>query len=77
MRKILMYITIFTCFLFLAACEDFLTIEPLDKTPATVLFKDVAGVKTVLANIYQRMPVEDFNWTVGGWNQHPGGAFGG
>ena len=77
MRKILMYITIFTCFLFLSACEDFLTIEPLDKTPATVLFKDVAGVKTVLANIYQRMPVEDFNWTVGGWNQHPGGAFGG
>ena len=78
MRKILMYISIFASLLIIEACEDFLTIEPLDKTSADVLFADVAGVKTVLANIYQSMPIEDFTWTGGtSFNSHPGGAFGG
>ena len=78
MRKILIYISILTSFLILEACEDFLTIEPLDKTSADVLFANVAGVKTVLANIYQQMPIEDYTWTGGtSFNSHPGGAFGG
>ncbi len=78
MRKILIYISVFVSFLFMEACEDFLSIEPLDKTSADVLFADVAGVKTVLANIYQQMPIEDFTWTGGtSFNSHPGGAFGG
>ena len=78
MRKILIYITIFASFLIVEACEDFLTIEPLDKTSADVLFAKISGVKTVLANIYQRMPIEDFTWTGGtSFNSHPGGAFGG
>lgn len=78
MRKILIYISVFTSFLVLEACEDFLTIKPLDKTSADILFADVSGVKTVLANIYQKMPIEDFTWTGGtSFNSHPGGAFGG
>jgi hypothetical protein len=78
MRKILIYISIFASFLIVEACEDFLTIEPLDKTSADVLFSNVAGVNTVLANIYQKMPIEDFTWTGGtSFNSHPGGAFGG
>jgi starch-binding outer membrane protein, SusD/RagB family len=78
MRKILIYITIFASLLVIESCEDFLTIEPLDKTSADVLFANVAGVKTVLANIYQRMPIEDYTWTGGtSFNSHPGGAFGG
>ncbi len=78
MRKILIYITVFASMLFIGACDDYLTIEPLDKTSADVLFADEAGVKTVLANIYQRMPIEDYTWTGGtAFNSHPGGAFGG
>jgi hypothetical protein len=78
MRKSIIYISIFASFLFLDACQDFLNIQPLDKTSADVLFTSPNGAKTVLANIYQKMPVEDFNWVANrGFNQHSGGAFGG
>ncbi len=78
MRKIIIYISVFASIIIMGACKDFLDIQPLDKTSADVLFANVAGVKTVLANIYQQMPIEDYTWTGGtAFNSHPGGAFGG
>jgi len=73
MRKSLIYITICASFLFLGACSDFLDLEPLDKVSKDYLFKTPAGVKTVLANLYNRMPMEDFVFhPQNGFNQHPG-----
>ncbi len=73
MRKSLIYISIFATFLFLEACKDYLQLEPFDKVSADVLFSDMSGVKTVLATIYNAMPMEDFNYRpAGGFNQHPG-----
>lgn len=73
MRKSLIYISIFTSFLFLEACKDYLQLEPFDKVPASQLFSSPGGVKTVLANIYNILPMEDFNYvavpfTTGGSN---------
>jgi starch-binding outer membrane protein, SusD/RagB family len=77
MKKILIFISIFASFLFLEACDDFLNIQPLDKVDPDLVYSTSSGIKTVLANLYQKMPIEDFTWTGGGFNQHPGGAFGG
>jgi hypothetical protein len=72
MRKSLIYITICASFL-LGACQDFLDLEPLDKVSKDYLFSTPAGVKTVLADLYNRMPMEDFTFhPQNGYNQHPG-----
>jgi starch-binding outer membrane protein, SusD/RagB family len=75
MRKSLIYITVFTSFLFLGACKDFLDLEPLDRVSKEYLFSTSAGVKTLLATLYNRVPMEDFVYhPTYGFNQHPGGG---
>jgi hypothetical protein len=37
-------------------------IQPLDKITGEQLFSDVAGLKTVLANVYNNIPIEDFDF---------------
>jgi hypothetical protein len=78
MRKILTYISFFAFFLILEACEDFLNIQPLDKTSSDVLFANSNGISTVLANIYNKCPIEDFNYVAtSGFNRYLGGGDGG
>ena len=73
MRKSLIYITVCASFLLLGACKNFLDLEPLDRVSKDYLFSTPAGVKTVLANLYNRMPMEDFVFhPQNGFNQHPG-----
>jgi len=73
MRKSLIYITVCASFLLLGACKNFLDLEPLDKVSKDYLFSTSAGVKTVLADLYNRMPMEDFVFhPQNGFNQHPG-----
>lgn len=62
MRTKILCISFAAASLFLSACKDYLEIEPLDKVSADQLFSDISGVKTILATLYQRMPVEDFNY---------------
>lgn len=77
MKKILSFISITIIGLFISACEDFLTIAPLDRVPASQLFSDVAGAKTILATIYNIMPMEDFNFEPRvGYNFHMDGGGG-
>lgn len=77
MKKKLLSIFIIASLMFLGACDDFLTIEPLDKTSADVLFAKVAGVNTVLANILNKCPIEDFNYVpTQGFNRYLGGGDG-
>jgi hypothetical protein len=75
MRKILIYITVFTSFLIQEACKDFLELEPLDRVSKEYLFQTPAGVKTLMATLYNRMPMEDFVYhPQNGFNVHPGGG---
>jgi len=75
MRKGLKYIIIFTFLLILGACKDFLELEPLDRVSKEYLFETPGGVKTLLATLYNRMPMEDFVYhPINGFNQHPGGG---
>jgi starch-binding outer membrane protein, SusD/RagB family len=75
MRKIIIYITVFTSFLIQGACKDFLDLEPLDRVSKEYLFQTPAGVKTLMATLYNRMPMEDFVYhPQNGFNVHPGGG---
>jgi hypothetical protein len=77
MRKGL-YITITAFLLILSSCKDFLQLEPLDKVSAEDLLSTSAGVKTLMATLYNRMPMEDFVFNpASGFNQHPGVGSGG
>ena len=75
MRKILIYITVFTSFLFLEACKDVLDLQPLNKVSKDYLLSTPAGAKVLLATLYNRMPMEDFDYhPQNGFNVHPGGG---
>jgi len=58
-RKLFLIITVITL---LSSCENVLDIEPNDRISATQLFADERGLKTVLATLYNRCPIEDYNY---------------
>lgn len=71
MKKIISCISITIMALFSQACQDFLEIQPLDRVPGSQLFSDPAGIITALATVYNKMPMEDFNYEPGeGFNFH-------
>ena len=53
---------------FLSACSDFLDLRPKDKLDGEALFSDPEGVKLYMANLYSRLPIEDFNYLRTGFN---------
>ena len=53
-------------------CSDLLDLEPLDKLDGNALFSDPAGVELYMANLYYQLPVEDFNYMRGGFNDYVG-----
>lgn len=51
------------------SCNSFLDINPLDKVSKDNLVANEDGIKALLANVYQRLPMEDFNFVLGqGYN---------
>ncbi|MEO7530352.1 MAG: RagB/SusD family nutrient uptake outer membrane protein, partial [Sediminibacterium sp.] len=71
MKKISIYLAIVLVSLSVTSCKKFLEVEPLDRVPASQLLTDINGVKTLLANLYIRMPVEDFVYNPGvSFNYH-------
>lgn len=58
-RKIYLIIALFAL---LSACKDVLELEPVDRISATQLFSDERGLKTVLATLYNKCPIEDYNY---------------
>ena len=71
MKRISIYLTILATCLTMSACKKFLEVEPLDRVPASQLLTDINGVKVLLANLYNKMPVEDFVYNPGvGFNYH-------
>lgn len=78
MKKLAIYLTITMTGLVITGCKKYLEVEPLDRVPASQLLTDINGVKTLLANLYIRMPVEDFVYNPGvGFNYHrsPGNGY--
>lgn len=58
-RKLFLIITVIA---FLSSCENVLDLEPYDRVPATQLFSDERGLSTILATLYNRCPIEDYNY---------------
>jgi hypothetical protein len=65
MKKILIVLSIAVTSLFFPACNNFLEIQPLDKVPASQLLSDISGIKVLLANLYNKIPIEDFSYNPG------------
>lgn len=51
-----------------ASCKRVLDLEPLDKLDGNAMFSDPGGVKLYMANLYFQLPIEDFNFMRGGFN---------
>ena len=56
----------------LCGCSDFLELEPKDKLNADALFSEPEGVELYMANLYSQLPIEDFNFLRGGFNDYVG-----
>ena len=62
MKKISFYISVLALITTFSSCQKFLEVQPLDRVPAEQILLDPNGVKVLLANLYSRMPVEDFKY---------------
>ncbi len=73
--KIKSLFILIACALFgVTGCNDMLELSPLDKVSGDQLLASQGGIKTLLARLYNSMPVEDFNYRPNegfnrrGWN---------
>lgn len=67
--KLKQYIILFAAALgTFSSCKKVLDIDPLDKLDGNAMFSDPEGVKLYMANLYYQMPIEDFNFMRGGFN---------
>jgi starch-binding outer membrane protein, SusD/RagB family len=75
-NKIFSYICCFTILLGIAGCSDLLEVKPLTMTSAEDLLKSPSGLKTLMATLYNNIPMEDFTFTPadGGFNKHGWGG---
>lgn len=55
-----------------ASCKRVLDLQPTDKLTADAIFGDPQGVKVYMANLYFQLPIEDFAFFRGGFNQNGG-----
>lgn len=56
------------------SCSGFLDRSPVDLLLPDQIFKDEAGVEAYFATLYSKLPLEDFNWQGGKFNEFPGRA---
>ncbi len=56
----------------MVSCKRVLDLKPLDKLDGNAMFSDPEGVKLYMANLYYQLPVEDFNFMRGGFNDWVG-----
>ena len=63
MKKIIISVITVGLLATLSSCDGFLgTLEPLDKTSGEKLSQTESGMDALLANVYTRLPMEDFNY---------------
>lgn len=60
----------------MAGCSDMLELQPLDKTSAEDLLASTKGLKTLMATLYNSLPIEDFSFypADGGFNRYGWGG---
>lgn len=63
MKKILVYITLFAFATIGGGCKKVLDIDPVDKLSPDKLLASEGGVQALMANLYGRLPIEDFNYS--------------
>ena len=62
MKRIFIYSTIIASVFMGTGCNKILDIEPVDKISADDLLASQGGVQALMANLYGRLPIEDFNY---------------
>ncbi|TNJ44919.1 RagB/SusD family nutrient uptake outer membrane protein [Tamlana fucoidanivorans] len=62
MKTIKQLFILFVLGLVVVSCDDGLDLEPTDKITANDLFGDPEGTKLYLADLYDRMPIEDLTY---------------
>jgi starch-binding outer membrane protein, SusD/RagB family len=60
MKMKIIHIVTLSLFIALLGCTDELELKPLDRVSGDVLFDTEDGIKTVVADMYHRIPVENF-----------------
>ena len=70
MKRNILSVFSLCAFMGLSGCNAFLELEPLDKVSSDQLLGTEGGIKALLANIYTKIPMEDFNYRPNnGFNQ--------
>ena len=58
------------------SCSDFLDLAPINKITENDIFGSEAGIEAYMATLYNRLPIEDFNYgSESGFNNWVGGCF--
>lgn len=75
-NKIIACLFSITFLLGISSCTDMLELEPLDKTSAEDLLASTNGLKTLMATLYNSIPMEDFSFypADGGFNRYGWGG---
>ncbi len=75
-NKIIACLFSITLLLGISSCTDMLELEPLDKTSAEDLLASTNGLKTLMATLYNSIPMEDFSFypADGGFNKYGWGG---
>lgn len=59
-----------------SSCDNFLDLSPLNKITEDDIYTSESGVQAYFATLYNRLPIEDFNYTgSSGFNNWPDGSF--
>lgn len=75
MRKIT-YFTLILMMTLLSSCNDFLNLPPLNKITEDQIFGTEAGIESYMATLYNKLPIEDFNYgSESGFNNWISGCF--
>lgn len=64
MKQIYKILPFFCLILVITACTDILDVEPNNKVPADKVLDSEEGIEMHMANLYGRLPIEDFSYAI-------------
>jgi hypothetical protein len=71
MKKLNLYLVVLLMCGIISSCSDFLEISPRKLLTNEQVFNNEATVEAYFVNMYQNLPIEDFNFTNGKFNEYP------
>ena len=70
------YLTLVLMIGLFSSCNDFLNLPPLNKITEDPIFGTEAGIESYMSTLYNRLPIEDFNYgSESGFNNWVSGRF--